>query len=38
MIVLVDPSDSRAVRNEENVLALYEMMIDQKKSEEDGMF
>jgi hypothetical protein len=27
MIVLVDPSDSRAVRNKENVLALYEMMI-----------
>jgi predicted SnoaL-like aldol condensation-catalyzing enzyme len=34
MIVLVDPSDSRAVRNKENVLALYEMMINQKKSEE----
>jgi hypothetical protein len=34
MIVLVDPNDSRAVRNKENVLALYEMMINQKKSEE----
>jgi predicted SnoaL-like aldol condensation-catalyzing enzyme len=34
MIVLVEPSDSRAVRNKENVLALYEMMINQKKSEE----
>lgn len=34
MIVLVDPKDSRAVRNKDNVLALYEMMINQKKSEE----
>src|SRR5580693_6945525 len=34
MIILVDPNDSRAVRNKENVLALYEMMITQKKSEE----
>jgi hypothetical protein len=33
MIVLVDPKDSRAVRNKDNVLALYEMMINQKKSE-----
>src|ERR1700722_3515260 len=32
MIVLVDPKDSRAVRNKDNVLALYEMMINQKKS------
>ena len=34
MIVLVDPNESRADRNKENVLALYEMMINQKKSEE----
>jgi predicted SnoaL-like aldol condensation-catalyzing enzyme len=34
MIVTVDPKDARAVRNKDNVLALYEMMINQKKSEE----
>ena len=34
MIVLVDPSDARAVRNKDNVLALYDLMINQKKSEE----
>jgi hypothetical protein len=34
MVVLVDPNDSRAVRNTNNVLALYELMINQKKSEE----
>lgn len=34
MIVLVDPDDSRAVRNKDNVLALYDLMINQKKSEE----
>ena len=34
MIVLVDPNDSRAVRNKDNVLALYDLMINQKKSEE----
>jgi predicted SnoaL-like aldol condensation-catalyzing enzyme len=34
MIVLVDPTDNRAVRNKDNVLALYELMINQKKSEE----
>src|SRR5213593_3943609 len=34
MIVLVDPNDSRAVRSKDNVLALYELMINQKKSEE----
>src|SRR5262249_15212140 len=34
MIVLVDPSDSRAVRNKDLVLALYELMVNQKKSEE----
>jgi predicted SnoaL-like aldol condensation-catalyzing enzyme len=34
MIVLVDPNDSRAVRNKDNVLALYDLMINQKKSVE----
>ncbi len=34
MIVLVDPNDARAVRNKDNVLALYDLMINQKKSEE----
>ena len=32
MIKLVDPNDSRAVRNKDNVLALYDLMINQKKS------
>ena len=34
MIVLVDANDSRAVRNKDNVLALYDLMINNKKSEE----
>lgn len=34
MIELVNRNDSRAVRNKDNVLRLYEMMINQKKSEE----
>ena len=34
MVVLVDPNDSRAVRNTDNVLALYEQMINQKQSAE----
>jgi hypothetical protein len=34
MLVLVDPNDSRAVRNKDNVLALYDLMINGKKSEE----
>ena len=34
MIVLVDPNDSRAIRNKDNVLALYDLMINQKKSQE----
>jgi predicted SnoaL-like aldol condensation-catalyzing enzyme len=34
MIELVDPNDSRAVRNKDNVLALYDLMINRKKSEE----
>jgi predicted SnoaL-like aldol condensation-catalyzing enzyme len=32
--VLVEPNDSRAVRNKDNVLALYDLMINQNKSEE----
>ena len=34
MLVLVNQDDSRAVRNKNNVLALYDLMIKQKKSEE----
>jgi predicted SnoaL-like aldol condensation-catalyzing enzyme len=34
MIVLVDINDGRAVRNKDNVLALYDLMINRKKSEE----
>lgn len=34
MIVIIDPRDARAVRNKDNVLALYELMINQKKAEE----
>src|SRR5215471_16856292 len=34
MIELLDTNDSRAVRNKNNILALYEAMINQKKSEE----
>ena len=34
MIVLVDTNDGRAVRNKDNVLALYDLMINKKKSEE----
>jgi predicted SnoaL-like aldol condensation-catalyzing enzyme len=34
MITLIDPNDSRAVRNKDNVLALYDLMINRKKSEE----
>jgi len=34
MITLVDPNDSRAVRNKDNVLALYDLMINRKRSEE----
>jgi predicted SnoaL-like aldol condensation-catalyzing enzyme len=34
MIETVDTADSRAVRNKDNVLALYELMITQKRSEE----
>ena len=34
MIELVDVADGRAVRNKTNVLALYDLMINQKRSEE----
>ncbi len=34
MLELVDPKDSRAVRNKDNVLKLYDLMINQKKSQE----
>ena len=34
MIETVDTADSSAVRNKNNVLALYDLMINQKKSEE----
>ena len=34
MIELVDAADGRAVCNKNNVLALYELMINQKRSEE----
>lgn len=34
MIVLVDPNDARAIRNKDNVLALYEQMINGKEAEE----
>jgi len=34
VIEIVDTADSRAVRNKDNVLALYELMITQKRSEE----
>jgi len=34
MIVLVDPNDSRAVRNKDNVLSFYDLVINKKKSAE----
>ena len=33
MITLVDPNDRSAMRNKDNVLALYDLMINGKKSE-----
>ena len=36
MIEIVNPNDARAARNKDNVLALYEAMINRKKSEGDG--
>ena len=34
MIILIEATDSRAVRNKNNVRALYDLMINQKRSEE----
>jgi predicted SnoaL-like aldol condensation-catalyzing enzyme len=34
MIELVNPNDPRAVRNKDNILAFYALMIDQKKAGE----
>ena len=34
MILLVDPNDDRAVRNKDNVLSFYDLVINKKKSEE----
>src|SRR6476619_6963066 len=34
MIEIIDVKDSRAVRNKDNVLALYDLMVNKKKSEE----
>jgi len=34
MLELVDTKDSRAVRNKNNILRMYELLINQKKSEE----
>ena len=34
MITLVDPNNSRAIRNKDNVLAWYDLMINRKKPEE----
>src|SRR5260370_25475337 len=34
MIEIIDAQDKRAIRNKNNVLALYEQMINRKKSEE----
>jgi predicted SnoaL-like aldol condensation-catalyzing enzyme len=34
MIEIIDIKDSRAIRNKDNVLRLYDLMINQKKSQE----
>jgi len=34
MIEIFDPHDDRAVRNKDNILGFYDLMIDKKKSEE----
>jgi len=34
MTVLVNPADTNAVRNKDNILALYDLMINQKKARE----
>ena len=34
MTVLVNPADTNAVRNKDNILALYDLMINQKNARE----
>lgn len=34
MIELVDPNDARAVRNKDNILALYDLMINKMEAEQ----
>jgi hypothetical protein len=34
VIELVNPKDARAVRNKDNVLAVYDLMINQKEAEQ----
>ena len=34
MLELVNPNDSRAVRNKENILSFYDLVINKKKAEE----
>ena len=34
MLVLVDPKDARAVRNKDNILGMYDLMINKRKPEE----
>jgi predicted SnoaL-like aldol condensation-catalyzing enzyme len=34
VIELVDPNDVRAVRNKDNILALYDLMINKKEAEQ----
>jgi predicted SnoaL-like aldol condensation-catalyzing enzyme len=34
LLVLVDPNDSRAVRNKDNILGMYDLMINSKKPQE----
>ena len=34
MIELVNPKDARAVRNKNNILALYDLMINKKDAEQ----
>ena len=38
MIEIVDPNDARAVRNKDNILACYELMINQKMAEEGAKY
>jgi predicted SnoaL-like aldol condensation-catalyzing enzyme len=38
VIELVDPNDARAVRNKDNILALYELMINKKEAQAVAKF